>query len=893
MPAAPGVDAVIIGGGFAGLYATHRLRNVLGLEVQSFEAGSGPGGTWYWNRYPGARCDFESLWYSYSFDEDLQREWRWSERFAAQPEILSYLEHVADRFDLRRSYEFDTRVTSVVWNESDQFWTVGTDTGRTVTARFVVAGSGCLSEAKADEFAGLEDFRGEILRTSAWPHEGVDLSGKRVAVIGTGSTGIQVIPEVARVAEQLTVFQRTANFASPLGNRPMLDKELDETIANYPKLRAASRLNFIGAPYPQAQPSALLVDEETRRQVYAQHYDGGAFRMVVSTFSDVLFNKQANDTVADYIRDRIRTRVNDPKVAEALCPGDDHPYATKRAAFETNYYEAFNRDNVTLVDLRATPFETVTPAGLRTTAGDHEFDVLVLATGFDALTGPLLAMNVVGRDGVPLKEVWSDGPLTYLGIAVPGFPNLFTITGPQSPAVSYNMPLAIEDHVDFTANAISTVRERGAVVFEATDDAAQRWKDMVVGISENTLLPLAKSSWYLGANVPGKPRTPLLFIGGAPLYRAICADVEASGYGGFTIGGSATPTPPTIDLDPAVAIVLGAMISQDPRPFETLTLPEQRATTEGLRALQLPPRETVRAIATSYPAAEGDLPVRVYVPENRGTDLPVVVFFHPGGWITGSIDVSEEPCRALADDLGAVVVTPSYRLAPEHPFPAATDDTVAAVRWAAEHARDYGGDPERIVVMGESAGGNLATVAAHRLRDEGGPALAAQVLLYPPIDPDADTPSHRRYAYGPPLSTAAFGQMWTQYLKDPAAKESPLAVPSKVASLQGLPPALVVTMEVDPNRDEAEAYAGQLAAAGVPTEVVRISGLVHASLNMSAYVPRSGEILKTVVAFLRTTLGLGDQPGEPAVRGGLPVASGDVVGSGAGQGIGSPGANRP
>ena len=601
MPSTPDVDAAIVGGGFAGLYATHRLRNILGLRVQSFEAGSGPGGTWYWNRYPGARCDIESFWYSYSFDEDLQREWRWSERFAAQPEILAYLEHVADRFDLRRSYEFDTKVTSAVWSDVDQLWTVGTNTGRSVTARFVISAIGNLSEPKADEFTGLETFRGELYRTSAWPHAGVDLSHKRVAVIGTGSTGIQVIPEVARVAAHLTVFQRTANFASPLGNRPLTDEELNETAANYPALRAASRNNFMGAPYPQAHPSALLVDEEARRQVYDEYYHGGAFRMVISTFGDLLFNKQSNDTAADYIRDKIRARVKDPNIAEILTPGDDHPYGAKRAPFETDYYETYNRDNVTLVDVRAAPIEAITADGLRTSAGDHQFDVLILATGFDAFTGPLLAMNVVGRAGVPLSKMWSEGPETYLGLAAHGFPNLFIIAGPQSPSVSYNMPLAIEDHVEFTADVIDTVRQRGAASVEVTEEAVQKWKRLVLGIGDLTLLSLAKSSWYIGANVPGKPRVVLLFVGGAPLYRAICADVAASGYGGFAIDGSATPTPPTIDLDPAVALVLGAILSQDPRPFDTLSLDEQRAAMEGLRALQLPPRASVRVVATNYP----------------------------------------------------------------------------------------------------------------------------------------------------------------------------------------------------------------------------------------------------------------------------------------------------
>lgn len=855
----PDVDAVIVGGGFGGLYATHRLRNVLGLRVQSFDAGAGPGGTWHWNRYPGARCDIESVLYSYSFDEDLQLDWRWSERFASQPEIEAYLNHVADRFDLRRSYEFNTRVSSVVWSDADQLWTVGTDTARSVTARFVVAAPGALSLAKSDEIAGLAEFRGKVYRTSAWPAEEVDLAGKRVAVIGTGSTGIQIIPEVARVADHLLVFQRTPNFACPLGNRPLTDEEWNETIADYPALSKSARSKFGGLPYPDPAPSALLVDEYERRRVYDQYYDGGAFRMLGSTFGDLMFNKPANDTIADYIRDRIRARVKDPSVAESLCPGDDHPYGAKRPPFETNYYEAFNRDNVSLVDIRATPIEEMTPDGLRTSAEDFQFDVLILATGFDALTGSLLAMNVVGRDGARLDDVWSNGPRSYLGLAAPGFPNLFTVVGPQSPSVQYNFPLAIEDHVEFIGDVITTMRERAAVTFEATDDAAARWNKLILGLADRTLLPLAKSSWYTGTNVPGKPRAVLFFVGGVPLYRAICAEVEATGYGGFAIDGEATPLPPLLDLEPAMALMLGVMLGGDPRPLEELSLEELRGLLGGPSTEPLPPSTSGNLVTTTYRSGDHELPVRVYLPESGETGVPVVVFLHSGGWIAGSIEASEGQCRSLADELGAVVIAPSYRLAPEHPFPAAIDDTLAALRWARAMAEEFDGDPQRIVVAGESAGGTLAAIAAHHVRDDGGPALAAQVLIYPPIDPDADTPSRRRYRQGPMLSTAALEQMWTAYLEDPAAKESPLAVPDKAPSLQGLPPALVVTVEVDPARDEAEAYAHRLAEAGVPTSVVRVPGLVHGAFGMLEHVPQAKEILQATVAFLNANLAVPEQ----------------------------------
>ncbi|WP_354700136.1 esterase [Paraconexibacter sp. AEG42_29] len=850
MAATTDVDVVVVGAGFAGLYSTHRFRNLLGLRVQSFEAGSGPGGTWYWNRYPGARCDFESVHYSYSFDADLQQEWKWSERFSAQPEILRYLEHVADRFDLRRSYAFDTRVTSMVWDDDGAFWTVGTDTGQTLTTRFVVSAAGNVSVPKENEFPGQEQFGGEVIRTSAWPHEGVDLRGKRVGVIGTGATGIQLIPIIAEQAEHVTVFQRTPNFACPLGNRPNDPDEWAEQVAQYPALREASRNNFLGAPYPPAEPSALLATPEERREVYDRFYEGGGFRMVISTYGDLLFSKEANDTVSDYIREQIRARVDDPAVADLLCP-TDHPYATKRAPFETDYFEAFNRDDVTLVDARSAPIAEITPDGIRTADDSYELDVIVLATGFDAFTGSLMNMGIVGRDGETLREHWAAGPRTYLGIAVHGFPNLFTITGPQSAVALYNNPLAIEDHVEFASDAVEALLERGATTLEPTAASEEQWKTLVDGIANMTLLPQA-NSWYMGANIPGKPRSVLFFAGGAPLYRAICAEVEATGYGGFAVDAGASPVPNTVILDPGVALVLGAMLTQGARPLEELTVPEAREALEGFRLLQLPPRDAVDVTTTTYPSAGGPREARIYVPAGAtGAPLPVVVFFHPGGWVGGSLDMSHEPCTALAEDLGAIVVSPSYRLAPEDPFPAATDDTYAALCWVAETIAAHGGDPARIAVAGESSGGNLAAVAAQRARDEDGPALVAQVLIYPPIDPDADTPSRTQFAAGPILGGAAVANLWGAYLgADPAHRSSPLAAPNRATSLAGLAPALVLTVEADLTRDEAEAYGAQLAAAGVPTDVVRIDGLVHASLNMSAYVPRSRELYDAIAAFL-------------------------------------------
>jgi cation diffusion facilitator CzcD-associated flavoprotein CzcO len=532
-------DAIVIGAGFAGLYALHKLRDQLGMSVRVYEAASGVGGTWYWNRYPGARCDIESVHYSYSFSEELQQEWQWSERFAAQPEILRYLNHVADRFDLRKDIMFDTRVNSMVWDNAASFWRVGTERGDIATARYVISGAGNLSVPKAPDFDGVDTFRGEVYLTGNWLDENVDLSGKRVGIIGTGSSGIQAISEIAKTAGHLTVFQRTPNYATPIVNGPADPDEVGAVKADYARVRDASRNHFLGVPYTQVQPSALAVSAEERRRVFDERWNAGGFRLFIDSFQDILFDKKANDTIAEYIRERIHERVNDPAVADLLAP-KDYPYGTKRPPLETDYYEAFNRDNVTLVDIRNAPIESINETGVRTANADYEFDVIVLATGFDAMTGPLMKLGIVGRDGLKLSDKWAHGPRTYLGVTVSGFPNLFLITGPQSPSVLYNMPLAIEDHVDFVAEAITYMRDRGLDVMEAKLESEYNWVAHALEISSQTLLP-GTDSWYMGANIPGKPRICMLYLGGAPAYRAICADVVANGYAGFTLDRAAVP----------------------------------------------------------------------------------------------------------------------------------------------------------------------------------------------------------------------------------------------------------------------------------------------------------------------------------------------------------------
>jgi cyclohexanone monooxygenase len=527
------VDVVVIGAGYVGIYAVHRLRDQMGLRVLGFDSAGDVGGTWYWNQYPGARCDIESVHYSYSFSDELQREWRWSERYAAQPEILAYLNFAADKFDVRRSIRFNTRITSIEWDDAGSFWRVGTDDGRVTTTRFVVSGAGNVSLPKTPEFPGMDDFRGEVYATHRWPHEGVDLRGKRVGVIGTGASGIQLIPVVAPDVEHLTVFQRTPNYATPLRNRPVSDDEHDEVVANYRRIRTEARQNFMGITADPARPCAKDAPEAERREVFDRYHERGGFHLLISSYQDVLFDPESNETLAQYIRDRIAERVHDPEVARLLTP-TDHPYGTKRVPMETNYFEAFNRDNVTLVDVRSQPIRRVTETGVQVGDTVHELDVIVSAMGFDAFTGALLDMGVVGRGGLTLREKWAGGPQTYLGIAAQGFPNFFMITGPQSAVALYNNPSAIEDHVEFASDAIKYTLDRGLDTIEATAGAEREWVRTIAEMADASLFPRAKS-WYMGANIPGKPVSPMLYLGGAPAYRQVCADVVEGGYQGFEL----------------------------------------------------------------------------------------------------------------------------------------------------------------------------------------------------------------------------------------------------------------------------------------------------------------------------------------------------------------------
>jgi cyclohexanone monooxygenase len=526
------VDAVIVGAGFAGLYMLHRLR-ALGFSARVYEAASGVGGTWYWNRYPGARCDVESLEYSYTFSAELDREWCWTERYASQPEILRYLNHVADRFDLRRDIQFETRVTSAVFDETKNAWNVETSRGERVSATYCIMATGCLSAAKKPEFAGLETFRGKWYQTSHWPHEGVDFTGQRVAVIGTGSSAIQAIPVIAEQASRLFVFQRTPNFSVPARNGPINPEVMEDWNANRARYRHKARTSaFPILTVDMADRSALAASPEEHRRAYEERWQRGGV-CLAGTFSDLIVNQEANDTAAEFVRSKIREIVRDPAVAERLAP-KDYPFGTKRLCVDTDYYATYNRDNVTLIDLRSTPIELITPQGLKTSDASYELDSIVFATGFDAMTGALANIDIRGRAGVALKDKWSAGPRTYLGIMTAGFPNLFTITGPGSPSVLANMVLAIEQHADWIADCLAHLRQQQLANIEATEEAENEWVAHVNEVANYTLYPRA-NSWYVGANVPGKPRVFMPYIGGFGVYSDKCNEVAAKGYAGFAM----------------------------------------------------------------------------------------------------------------------------------------------------------------------------------------------------------------------------------------------------------------------------------------------------------------------------------------------------------------------
>jgi cyclohexanone monooxygenase len=528
-------DVVVVGAGFAGMYMLHRLRGQ-GFSVRVYEQGGDVGGTWYWNRYPGARCDVESMQYSYSFSEELQQEWNWSERYAPQPEILKYANHVADRFDLRSDIQLNTRVDRAAFNESTSRWSVTTSGGKTVTAKYVVLATGCLSNARMPDIKGLKDFSGKVYHTGHWPHEPVDFTDLRVGVIGTGSSAIQSVPIIARQARQLTVFQRTPNFSIPARNAPLTVEEREAFRAKYPEIRRFAREEARNGIYTEMPDRGALDDgDNERRSKYEARWNRGGLTFM-SVYNNLAIDKAANDTAADFVREKIADIVRDPETARLLQP-NNHPIGSKRICIDTDYFATFNRPNVALVDIRSNPIEEITANAVRTGGRGYEVDALVLATGFDAMTGSVAKIDICGRDGQTLNQKWAEGPKTYLGLMSAGFPNLFIITGPGSPSVLSNMIVSIEQHVDWIADCIAWMRDRGLVTMEANKDAEDKWVAHVNEVAHTTLYPQA-NSWYMGANIPGKPQIFMPYIGGVGAYRQICNDVAAKGYEGFAVAAA-------------------------------------------------------------------------------------------------------------------------------------------------------------------------------------------------------------------------------------------------------------------------------------------------------------------------------------------------------------------
>ena len=841
-------DVVVVGAGFAGLYMLHKLRT-LGFTARVIEAASDVGGTWYWNRYPGARCDITTADYTYSFDPKLESAWSWSEKYATQPEILRYAQFVAERYDLRRDIQFDTRVDQARWDESAGRWQIHTSRGDTLMPRFTIMASGCLSAPKAHDIPGADAFEGEVYDTSRWPHGEVDLSGRRVAVIGTGSSGIQCIPLLAQQAAQLTVFQRTPNYSIPARNGPVAPARLQQLRADRAAYRTAAKFSRTGVPMPINMVYGRYAPPALRTQLLNQGWESGELVAAISIFADQGLFEDSNELVCEFVRDKIRAVVKDPATAEALCP-KDHPFGTKRPCLDTGYYETFNRPNVRLIDLKRTPIRTITAQGIDVGGEALPFDAIVYATGFDAMTGALVSVDIAGRDGLTLKNKWADGPRSYLGLMTTGFPNFFTITGPQSPSVLSNMMVSIVQHVDWIGDCLARLRQRGASVIEPTETAEAGWMQHCDDCAAITLHPRA-NSWYMGANVPGKHRGLMPYIGGVDAYRKACDEVAERGYLGFALAGEGLPGGRSCEdgvvrrLQPDVRMVQDMMEMLNLPTFDSLPPEAARGLLAQINS-QRPPGLPVGEIRDgALPGPAGELAYRLYRPDTPGPH-PLVLYFHGGGWVLGSHDSDDPMLRDLCRRCGLAIVSVDYRHAPEARFPAAADDALAAVRWAGEHARELGAIPGQLAVAGWSAGGNLAAVTCRRVRDEGGPRILGQLLLTPVTDCAMTTRSYVDNADGYVLTAPLMRWFWDHYC-DPADRADPRVSPLRASDLSRLPPAFVVTCEFDPLRDEGQAYAAALASAGVPVQELRARGHTHLSPTMVDVVV-SGEPLRAQMA---------------------------------------------
>ncbi|MDQ1700110.1 MAG: hypothetical protein QOG34_1973, partial [Frankiaceae bacterium] len=745
---------------------------------------------------------------------------------------------VAERYDLRRDIEFSTRLEGARWDADASRWQLRTDSGKDVTARFYVMASGCLSVPKTPDIPGADSFAGEVYFT-----------GKRVAVIGTGSSGIQSIPLIATQASRLTVFQRTANFSIPAHNGPPPQDRVEQLAADREAYREAGKWSRGGIPREVTDIMGVTASPEVRRERFEAAWDSGELFAILGVFADQGVNPESNEIVAEMIREKIRGIVDDPETAETLCP-KDHYFGTKRPCLDSGYYETFNLPHVGLVDLRKTPIAQITPSGVETTDEAFDVDAIVFATGFDAMTGPLVAVDVTGRDGVTLKEKWADGPSTYLGLTTVGFPNFFTITGPGSPSVLSNMAVSIEQHVDWVADCISDVRDNGFDSIEPTRTAEDGWDQHVADCAAITLYPSA-NSWYMGANVPGKPRVFYPYIGGVDVYRAACDEVVAMDYLGFVRTG---PTGSRCNdgvirrVQPDVAMVLQLMADLQLPALDTLPVPDARAFMDAMATQRMPGPDVREVVDGTLTGAAGDLPYRLYRPTTPGPH-PVLAYFHGGGWVLGNLDSDDPLCRDLCVRTDAVVVSVNYRHAPEDRFPASADDAFAAVQWIDAHTTELGGIPGQLAVAGWSAGANVATVACHLARDAGGPQIVGQMLLAPVTDSDLSRPSYDENRDGYGLTTALMSWFWDHYA-DPSDRTDPKAAPLR-GDLAGLPPAVVVTADFDPLRDEGIAYVQALSAAGVPVRHIRARGHTHTSLPMVDMVLSGAPVRAQIAADVR------------------------------------------
>jgi len=847
----PDVDVVVVGAGIAGLCLAYRLSRA-GYRFRVFEAADDIGGTWYWNRYPGARVDVPSVDYMYSFDPDWQRDWQWSEKYATQPEILRYLNHVADKHDLRRRITFSTRVQQARWADDASLWHVSTDRGDEVTSRFVVMATGCLSMPKQAEVDGLERFAGEVYFTSRWPHEPIDFSNKRVGVIGTGSSGVQSIPVIAQEARQLVVFQRTPNFSIPARNGPLSPEKLAH-LENEAEYRAAARVSPGGIPMERSITTTFSVSETERQQRYERAWEIGELFEAINVYADVMSNPAANHEFAEFFRNKIRSIVDDPQTAADLCP-TDHPVATKRPCLDTNYYATYNLPHVRLVNVRKHPIRQVTETGIDTADESFTLDAIVFATGFDAVTGAITAVDIKGRNDLALRDKWANGPQTYLGLTTVGFPNLFFITGPGSPSVLTNMFVSIEQHADWVLDCLGHLSACGFDVIEPTEMAEAGWTQHVNDCADITLYPAA-NSWYMGANVPGKPRVFLPYCAGFDFYCTSCDEVVAHDYLGFRLSGPngwRCNDGVVRRLQPDVERVLDAAAALNLPPMESMAVEDARTFYTQMSMTRPPGPDVGEIVDGVLPGATGDLFYRLYRPSTPGPH-PIVVYFHGGGYVLGDANSDDPLCRDLCVRSDAVVISADYRHAPEHRFPAAVDDARAVVQWVADNAQALGGRPGQLAVCGWSAGGGIAAVVCRLVRDMGGPNILGQALLTPVTAGDMTRASFAENADGYGLTTPLLRWFYDHYI-DAADRSDPRFAPLCAGDLSGLPPAIVVTAEFDPLRDDGEAYAAALHAAGVPTEHVRARGHTHQSVTMVDVVISGAPVRARMADALRRFL---------------------------------------